>query len=881
VSWLTGARVRLRLLLWRRGVEDRMDEEFRFHVEMETEKNLRAGLSRREARRRALVAFGGVAGHREAMRDGRGVRWLEDLVQDLRFALRSLARRPGFTAVAVTTMAVGVGATTLVFTLVNATLLRPLPVPEPDRLFGIAESRTGAVWQGMEGGGVPYGRYVAYREATEPVFSGLAAHRSTPLSLRAGEEAVAVQGVLASGNYFTVAGVRPAAGRFFTADDERAVVVAHHVWRDRFSGDPDVAGRIVHIDSRPYTVAGVAPRGFTGMAPAVAADVWVPIAVARADGLGSMASWVAMFGRLRPGQDAASADALVNVVATSVPPDEPQTTVRGAALDPMTGMLRGQARTMARTALTLLLGTAFLVLLIASLNTAGMLVARGIARRRELAVRVTLGAGRGRLVRQLLAESGLLAILGGTGGVLLALVGTRLVAATPVPFFATLIGLDLRLDLRVLAFALVLTATTALLFGFLPALHASRPALARALKEGGSGAATARAPARSVFVSAQLAMAVFLIIVAGHFAQSFQRTLETGLGYDHEGVVIATTSLDPHGYDGDRGRAFQQSLVERVRSIPGTESVALARAPLLGGSPHNNDMVAPGDGGEDRRDWGVAQNRVDPDFFSLLRLPIVAGRGFTVADGAAGADGGALTVVNETLARRLWPDRNPLGERVTSHGGEYVVVGVVRDGRYSFRSGFPAGYAFFPATQQYNGTTTLHVRSTLEPAELIRRIREEVRALDPNVAVENPQPLSIPVGRIHAPQRAATTILALFGGVGLLLAGIGVYGVLAFQVAQRSRELGVRIALGAPARAVVRLVVGRGALIGVAGVAAGLASGAAVSIALRRFLFGVAPGDPVTFGLAALLLLFAFLLGCLVPVVRALRVDPIHVLRAE
>jgi putative ABC transport system permease protein len=256
----------------------------------------------------------------------------------------------------------------------------------------------------------------------------------------------------------------------------------------------------------------------------------------------------------------------------------------------------------------------------------------------------------------------------------------------------------------------------------------------------------------------------------------------------------------------------------------------------------------------------------------------VAGRCFTAAD-RAGAE--AVTVVNETLARRLWPDRNPLGQRVSSHGGEYVVVGVVRDGRYSFRSGFPSGYAFFPATQQYHGTMTLHVRSALEPGDLVRRIREEVRALDPNVAVEDAQPLSVPVERIHAPQRTATMILALFGGVGLLLAGIGVYGVLAFQVAQRSRELGVRIALGAPARAVVRLVVGRGALLGVAGVAVGLAAGAAASVALQRVLFGVAPGDPATFGLAALLLLSTFLLGCLVPVIRALRVDPIHVLRAE
>jgi predicted permease len=875
---VAAALARLRLL-FRRGVaESRMDEEFRFHVEMETAKNLRAGLSPREARRRALVSFGGVERHREAMRDGRGSRLLEDLVQDARFAFRSLVRRPGFTAVAVSTIALGVGSTTVVFTMVNAMLLRPLPVPQPDRLFGVAEARTGAVWQGSEGAGVPYERYLAYRDATGRVFTGLAAQRSTSFSLRAGGEAVAVRGVLASGNYFSVAGLRPVAGRFFTADDERAVVLAHHVWRDRFGGVPDVADAIIHLDSRPYRIAGVAPRGFTGLTPAVAADVWVPIAAARAaPGLESMASWVAMFGRLRPGVAAASADALVDVVAKAVPPGEPQTRVQGASLEPMTGMLRGHARVAARPALGLLLATAFLVLLTASLNTAGMLLARGVARRRELAVRVTLGAGRGRLVRQLLAESALLATLGGAGGVVLALLGARVVAATPVPFFSTLIGLDLRLDLRVLAFALALTAATALVFGFLPALHASRPALAPALKEGASGA-TARARGRSAFAAAQMGMALFLVLLAGLFVQSFQRTLATGLGFDYEGVVIATTSLDAHGYDEARGRAFQQALVERVRSIPGTESVTLARAPLLGGAPYGNDMIAASGDEEPRREWGVAQNRVEPEFFATVRLPLVAGRGFTAADGAGDAP---VTVVNETLARRLWPDRSPLGQRVASHGGEYVVVGVARDGRYAFRGGFPSGYAFFPAAQQYAGTMTLHVRSSLDPAELIRRVRHEVRALDPNVAVEQAQPLSVPVERIHAPQRAATTLLVVFGGVGLLLAGLGVYGVLAFQVAQRSRELGVRVALGAPARSVIRLVVGRGAILALAGAAAGLGLGAAASVALQRVLYGVPPFDPVTFGVASLVLLSTFLLGCLAPVLRALRVDPIHVLRAE
>jgi predicted permease len=879
MSWIAGARARLRLLFARRGAESRMEEEFRFHVEMATDRNIAAGLDPREARRLALVSFGGLEGHKEAMREERGARWLADLAQDLRFATRWLVKKPGFTLAAVSTIAVGVGATTLVFSLVNAMLLRPLPLPDPDRLFTVTESRTGAVRQGLEGTAVPYDRYVAYRGATERVFTGLAAQRLTSFSMRVGGEAVAVRGVLISGNYFAVAGLRPAAGRFVAADDERAVVLAHHVWSERFGADPGVAGRIVHLDGSAFTVAGVAPRGFAGTTPGVTPDLWVPVAAAReGNALVGMPAWVVPFGRLRPGVDPATASALVDVIAKSVPPGEPQTRVFGARLEPMTGMMRGQVRTAARTALVMLLGTAFLVLLIASINIAGMLLARGVARRREVAIRVALGAGRGRLMRQLLAESGLLALVGGAGGVVLAVLGARLAAATPMPFFSGSIALDLHLDVRVLGFALALTVVTALLFGFVPALKASGPALTPALKDGGSGGATARIRGRSVFVAGQLAMAVFLLVVAGLFVRSLQHTLATGLGYDPEGVVIATTDLGPHGYEEERGRAFYDALVERVRSIPGTESVALARTPLIGGSPYGNDMEAASGGDGGRREWGVSQNHVEPAFFDVVRLPLAAGRGFTDADRSGAAP---VTMVNETLARRLWPGQSAVGQRVATFGGEYEVVGVVRDGRYAFRNGFPGPYAFFPFAQQYTGNMTLHVRTSMEPAELIGHIRREVRALDANVAVEAAQPLSIPVHRMHAPQRAATVLLGLFGAIGLLLAGIGVYGVLAFQVAQRSREFGVRIALGAPARAVVRLVVGRGALLGTVGVGVGLALGLAASSILQRFLYGVATFEPITFAIVSLVLLSTFLLGSLVPVRRALRVDPIQVLRAE
>lgn len=879
MSWLHAARARLRLLFGRREAEARMDEEFRLHIELETEKYIRAGLDPREARRWALIAFGGVEYHKELMRDGRGARWLEDFVRDLRYAARGLARTPGFTLVAVLTIAVGIGATTVVYSMVNTALLRPLPVPSPERLFALEELRWGAVWQGIEGRGVPYARYLRYREATEPLFTGLAAHRLTTFSLRMRGEAAAVRGAMTSGNYFAVLGLHPEVGSFFARDDEPSAVIAHHFWRDRFGGDPDVLGSVVHIDGQPFTIVGVAPRGFTGTVHGLPTDVWVPVVAARrASGLESMAAWLALFGRLRPGVEPAAASAFVDVTAKRIPPDEPQTQVRGAVLEAMTGMVHGGMRDGARTGLTTLFATALLVLLIAGANIAGMLLARGVARRREIGIRLAIGAGRGRLVRQLMTEHTLLALLGGAGGVLLTILGARIAAAAPL-FGSEQLALEPELDRRVLGFALALTVATSLLSGLYPALQASRPTLVPALKDGDAGTAGARV--RSLFVCGQLVMAVVLLVLAGNFVRVFQRTLALDLGYDPEGIVIVTTDLGPLGYDATRGRAFYERLAERVRAIPGVTAVALAGAPLLGGGALLNDVrTAAGD--EGRREWGVPQNHVDPAFFATLGLPIIAGRGFTDAD----RDGAPrVAIVNQALARRLWPDEDPLGKAIDTYGGEAVVVGLVRDGRYSLRSGAPGPYLFVPFAQRYAGHVTLHVRhgEGVDVGALVRRIREEVRALDPNVAVQRAEPLAGRVAQILGPTRFATGLLGLFGLLGIALAGVGTYGVLAFQVARRNREFGIRIALGAPARAVVGQVVGRWTVLAAFGAGAGLVLGVVTARLVERALhvYGLGAVEPATLAAVVVLLVLVGAAASAVPVLRAVRVDPVEVMRVE
>ena len=573
-------------------------------------------------------------------------------MQDLRLALRHARSSPGFFLAGVLSIAVGIGAVTAVFSIANRLLLAPLPVAGPSGLYAIRERRDGFQSDGIEGMRMPFDRYQAYRAAAGPAFAGMAAHAFTTMSLRADGDATTVNGVIASGNYFDVLGVRPGLGRLFTRDDEPAVVLSHALWQTRFGGRRDVLGRTIHLDGQPFAVAGVAPAGFDGTFPTLPAQVWVPARAYHA-GEARPRGWVAPFGRLRPGVSLSSAEAYTRIMAMRIPPD-PDAEIRGAVLEPVTPVPE-DLRQPTKTFLAILLATAGLVLLIAAVNLAGMLLARGAARRREIGVRLALGATHARVVRQLLTETLVLYAAGGGLGLGLCTLGTGLLAGYRLPVSQRVL-LDYAPDYRVLGFALVLSLITGVVFGLAPALHAARADLASTLKEGDRG--TTRATGLSVFVAAQIALSVVLLVSAGLFARSLRRALTAELGFDPHGVATAEMDLAPHGYDETRGRGFFSQLEEAVRQLPGVESVALARLPPLSAGSMMGSMIQPAGTPDEHTSLHTSYDIVDPAFFPTVRAPIVAGRALGPQDGP-GAPG--VAVLNQTLARRFWPGENPIG----------------------------------------------------------------------------------------------------------------------------------------------------------------------------------------------------------------------------
>jgi predicted permease len=524
----------------------------------------------------------------------------------------------------------------------------------------------------------------------------------------------------------------------------------------------------------------------------------------------------------------------------------------------------------------LLLLMALLVLLIASANIASMLLARSVVRQREVAIRLAIGAGRARIVEHLLAESLVLFLAGGAAGVGLAYLGTSWVERMPLPLGIEL-GVRLVPDARVLLFALAMTVGFGTLFSLLPALRASRPDLVPSLREGTPGGGTG-ARGRSAFVTAQVAMSVFLLLAATLTARSLQKALTMEVGFDGDGVVVASTDLEAHGYEAARGRAFYRQLVERVRGLPGVESVGLSQVVLMGGDAYGDDITSPDDNPGSVGRSNARHTIVDPGFFDVMRIELVAGRGFPDADVEGGVP---VTVVNETVAERLWPGENPLGKRLRRGGVDHEVVGVSRDGKYTFVGEGPIAFTFRPFAQSYTGTMTLHARAPGATAATLRGIREAVRTLDADVAVEDAVELSEITGLSLLPYRFTAQLMGVFGLTGLLLVAIGLYGVLAFQVAQRTREIGVRRALGAREADLVRQVVSRGARLAAVGCAAGLVFGGASSHVLRSVLLGLQPLDPPTF-LGVPVVLFAVALAASwIPALRAARVQATVALRHD
>ena len=813
---------------------------------------------------------------------------LDTLASDLRFAGRMLRKSPVFTIVAVVVVSLGTGAVTTIYSAMNAMLFRPLPgTAQPERLVEIERTlRDGS-------GSLSHSReeWTALREGARS-FDDIAAWGKATFALASGGEGIAVNGSLVSANYFDVLGVRPALGRFFLAEEDATplthpvVVVSEAYWESRLGADSGAVGRTITVNGRPYTLVGVAPREFPGVITAIRVDAWAPLMMRgwiRPGSDGPGARGLRLFGRIREGTTPAAARqelaSLVAARAAEEPASWGTRVFTGLRTYAMTGLPEDASRSLLGFS-TLLLGAASLVLLIASVNVASMLSARAVARRREMAVRAALGAGRGRLVRQLLTESLLLFALGAGGGIVVAMWTTHALERIPIPS-SVAVSLELSPDLRVLAFALVVALLTGTIFGVAPALRASRQDITSRLRDEGAGSGTRRRIASSALIVGQLAMSLVLLVGAGLFLRALDRGARIDPGFETTGVATVHLQPEAWGYDPARANEFFRSLRETLEGTPGVTAVSYAnRLPLVLSS--SGDEIRLEDAGT--RAGGGAETLpiqlqiVDGSFFDVLRLPLVAGRALEVADDERAP---RVAVVNETLANRIAPDGDAVGRTFRIHDERITVVGVARDAKYASLGETTPPFAYFPIAQRPEPQRALMVRAAGDPRAMAPVIRRAILAIDPMLPVPQMLSLEEATGIVLFPQRIAAIVTGVLGAVGLLLAAVGLYGVIAFSTSRRTREIGIRIALGARGADVLRMIVGEGMRLAAAGVLVGILLAAAATRLLASLLFDVSPLDPLTFAAMSGLFVVVALLASWLPARRAAAAEPMAALRSE
>ena len=878
-EWLT----RLGVLLARRARsrDDDLRTELEFHREMIEADLLQRGVEPSAAHREARIRVGGTTQLLDQYGDQRSWRLGESFLQDLRYGLRSFARTPGFTIAAVVTLALGIGATTTVLTVVRAVLIEPLPYTTASRLAMISEDVSG---QGL--GNIGFGTYIEFRDRTRS-FSAMAAVRSWQTTLVT-SEAERLAGMRVSWNYFELLGATPALGRTFTAADDhpdrwRVVVLSDALWRRRFGADPGVVGRRVQMNDLSFEVIGVMPPAFEDV---LSERFYQPAEIWSALGYAPSLSYACRscrhlkaIGALAPGSTAADASAELGLIRTALATQFPSD--YGDASEfavPLGEAIAGPVR----PALLILLAAAGFVLLIACANVASLLLARATSRTKELAVRAALGAGRGRIVRQLATESLLLWTLGGIAGAGLAAVAVRLlVANAPVdlPRAESIVA-----DGWVLAAALAIAALTGLLFGAAPALTSSRT-LARGLHGEGRGTTGGSTRLRQGLVIADLAVALVLLVGAGLMTRSVSRLLDVNPGFNPEGVLTAQFSLVGSAYREDAAvRTFIDRLMERVGALPGVESVAAAGQVPMGGNRDQFGVylegVEPARGGDA---LSTERYSVTPDYFGVMQIPLVRGRLLLPTDSASSEP---VVLVSETAARSLFNGLDPIGRRMKVGGSPgtpwRTVVGIVGDVRHVQLSEITSPQMYLPQSQFTDSFLVLAIRTSLsDPARLTAEVRGALRELDPSVPMYDVATLDALVGKSSARARFVSTLLRGFSGVSLLLAAVGLYGVVSFAVARRTREVGVRVALGARPAHILRMVFGAGATTVGIGILAGLALALPMARLIEAELFAVRPFDLPTLVSAVTALLLVAGVAHLVPMRRALGVDPTIALREE
>jgi predicted permease len=805
------------------------------------------------------------------------------ILQDLRYGLRMIAKAPGFTVLAMLALALGICANTTIFSLINGVALRPLTgVKDPERLVAVYTSDYSS---GLYGGS-SYPDYVDFRDQAD-VFENLAAADQTVQSATGESEAERLRGEVVTTNYFDVLGVKAQLGRTLQPGDDQSVVINDSLWQRRFNADPAVVGKTLTLNGKPYTIVGVTDRSFRALKLGLPFEFWLPVTASSdlaTSGRGNRG--IELIGRLKPGVTVEQAQTQLTTIAARLAQAYPETNLGTLARPneprPITVLRASRVEPEAQAGIwrvsLLLFAVVGLVLLIACANVANLLLVRASSRRREIAVRLAVGASRIRLVRQLLTESLLLALLGGAAG-LLATLWTARMLPTFFPENETK-GLDLSLDWRVLVFTLGVTLITGLLFGLAPALQASRQNLVPSLKdESGYGARLRRLSLRDVLVISQLALSLVLLIGAALFVRSLQRAVSFDPGFAAQHLLIASMETRGASLNKQQGQAFYQQTVERVSSLPGVQSVTLTRIAPLSGGGQRRGVQLEGYQPQPNEDTELNTNVIGLNYFNTMGIPLLAGRDFNAQD----REGSPLVViVNEELARRYYGG-NAVGKRLRTGSDSPFreIIGVARTASYRNLREQPLPFIYIPLGQEYQSGMTLMVRTAGDPTSLVGPVRNEMRALNKDVPVFLVQTMTDRIGAQLAADRMIAVLLSIFGGGALLLAAIGIYGVIGYSVAQRTHEIGIRMALGAEQRDILKLIVGQGMVLVVIGAGLGLALAFAATRVLKSLLFGISATDPLTFTVVVIVLLAVALLACYLPARRATKVDPLEALRYE
>ncbi|HTL56631.1 MAG TPA: ABC transporter permease [Candidatus Limnocylindrales bacterium] len=884
-----------------------LDDEIESHLQMHIEDNLRTGMLPEEARRQAMIKLGGVESMKESYRDQRGLPWLETLWYDLRYSARQLRKHPGFTAVALFTLALSIGANTSLFTAIDRVMFRPLPVPKASRLVFLANGKE-------ETFSFPF--YERLREGVSSLAGCAAAqYRVQPRECIAGDskgEAEVVSGQGVTGNFFAVLDVAPILGRTFVEEDDRrgaaepVVVISHALWRRRFSSDPAIIGRKIQLDNVPVTIVGVMPSGFIGFQTDVGPDVWWPLQLVSQmqplghSPLGEGVSWLVLFGRLPDGTSPEQVQAEVTVFFRRQLEDEiAQNPNRPAPereriLSQSLELRPGRAgyvsgRSEFRQPLLVLMAAVGVVLLIASVNIAGLLLARGKAREREFSVRASLGAGRSRIVRQLVTESLLLALMGGALGFLFARGGTAFLAnflsqsGSPLSFAP---------DNRALSFTIAASLITAAIFGLAPAWRLSRLDLVTAMKHQGTAVAgPSRARLQPLLVIGQVALSVLLLAFASLFARTLNklRTLDFGFHTEH----LITFSVDPGRWRPNplQSETLQRRLLAELQTLPGIQAASIGGAGLLTGNGISMDVdvedytPAPG---EEMRTWAILAG---PQFFPTMRVPLLCGREFTRADEPPvtpenKGQHATVAIIGEAMAHRFFGTANPVGRHFTVNSEPKVrleIVGVAKDTRYSrnLRNSIPLQFYIPYFGSGIRMPATFYLRADRDSAAFASGIQRIIARVEPRLKIRELHPMSEIIDRLLLRERIIAELGGFFSAFALLLTGLGLYGILAFQVAQRTRDIGVRMALGATRRSVLAQITRQGLGLVACGTIIGIGSALIATRFVASLLYGITPADPISYlAVTALLLSVSFLAGWF-PARRAANIDPMVALRCE